>query len=52
MEKSNEEAMELFETLRAHSQQFSFSGRQGLKGKGMYEVKTNGETPNHVATVD
>jgi hypothetical protein len=28
MEKSNEEAMELFETLSDHSQQFSSRGRQ------------------------
>jgi hypothetical protein len=46
------EAWELFETLSDHSQQFSSIGRQGVKSKGMYEVKPNGESPNHMATVD
>jgi hypothetical protein len=32
MEKSSEEAIELFETLSENSQQFSSRGRQGLKG--------------------
>jgi hypothetical protein len=51
MEKSSEEAMELFETLSDHSQQFSSKGRQGVKSKVMYEVKPNGESPNHMATI-
>lgn len=42
MEKSSEEAIELFETLSENSQQFSSQWRQGLKGKGIYEVNTNG----------
>jgi hypothetical protein len=46
MEKSSEEAMELFETLSDHSQQFSYRGRQGVKSKGMYEVNPNGRPPN------
>ena len=33
MEKSSEEAIELFETLSENSQQFPSKGRQGLKGK-------------------
>ena len=52
MEKSNEEAMELFEQLSGHSQQFSSRGRQGIKSKGMYEVNLNGGYPNQVTTVD
>jgi hypothetical protein len=52
MEKSSEKATELFETLSDHSQQFSSIWRQGVKSKGMYEVKPNGESPNHMATVD
>jgi hypothetical protein len=41
MEKSSEEAIELFETLSENSQQFSLRGRQGLKGNGVYEVNIN-----------
>jgi hypothetical protein len=41
MEKSSEEAIELFETLSENSQQFSSRGRQGLKEKGVYEVNIN-----------
>jgi hypothetical protein len=52
MEKSSEEAMELFETLSEHSQQFSSRGRQGVKSKGMYEVNMNGGSPNHMVAVD
>jgi hypothetical protein len=52
MEKSSEEAMELFQTLSEHSQQFSSRGRQGVKSKGMYEVNSNGGSPNHIAIVD
>jgi hypothetical protein len=33
IEKSSEEAMELFETLSDHTQQFSSRGRQGVKSK-------------------
>jgi hypothetical protein len=46
MEKSNEEAMELFETLSDHFQQSSSRGRPGVKSKGMYEVNPNGGPPN------
>ena len=46
MEKSSEKAMELFETLSEHSQQFSSRGRQEVKSKGMYEVNMNGEVQN------
>jgi hypothetical protein len=42
MEKSSEEALELFKTLSKYSQQFSSKGRQGVKSKGMYEVNLNG----------
>jgi hypothetical protein len=52
IEKSSEEAMELFETLSEHSQQFSSRGRQGVKSKGMYEVNLNGGSPSHMVTVD
>jgi hypothetical protein len=45
MEKSSEEAIELFETLSENSQQFSSRGRQGLKGKGVYEVNINNGVP-------
>jgi hypothetical protein len=48
MEKSNEEAMELFKTLCEHSQQFSSRGRQGVKSKGMYEVNTNSKVKNQM----
>jgi hypothetical protein len=52
MEKSSEEAMELFETLSEHSQQFSSRGRQGVKSKGLYEVNLNGGSPSHIIVVD
>ena len=52
MEKSGEEAMELFEQLSDHSQQFSSKRRQGIKSKGMYKVNPNGGSPSHMATVD
>jgi hypothetical protein len=52
MEKSSEEAMELFETLSKHFQQFSSRGRQGVKSKVMYEVNLNGGSLSHMATVD
>ena len=52
MEKSSEEAMELFETLSEHTQQFSSRGRQGVKSKGMYEVNLNGGSPNQMAAVE
>ena len=42
MEKSSKEAMELFEQLSDHSQQFSSRGRQGVNSKGMYEVNQIG----------
>jgi hypothetical protein len=51
-EKSNEEAMELFETLSEHSQQFSSKERQGIKSKGMYEMNLNGGSPSHMVIVD
>jgi hypothetical protein len=46
MEKSSEEAMELFETLSEHYQQLCSRGRRGVKSKGMYEVNLNGGSPN------
>jgi hypothetical protein len=52
MEKSSEEAMELFETLSEHSQQFSSRGRQGVKSKGMYEVNLNGGSPTQMAALE
>jgi hypothetical protein len=51
MEKSGEEAIELFETLNEHSQQFSSKGRQGVKSKGMYEVNTNSGVQNKLAVM-
>jgi hypothetical protein len=51
MEKSSEEAMELFKTLSEHSQQFSSRGRQGIRSKGMYEVNLNGGSRSHMVTV-
>jgi len=52
MEKNSEEAIELFETLSENSQQFSSRGRQGVKGKGVYEVNLNGEVQNQMATME
>ena len=52
MEKSSEEAMELFETLNEHSQQFSSRGRQRIKSKGMYKVNLNGGSPNQMNIVE
>jgi hypothetical protein len=52
MEKSSEEAMELFETLSEHSQQFSSRGRQGVKSKGLYKVNINGGSPSHMVAVN
>jgi hypothetical protein len=52
MEKSSEEAMELFETLSEHSQQFSSRGRQGVKSKGLYEVNSTGGSSSHMVAVD
>ena len=46
MEKSSEEAMELFEQLSDHSQQFHSRERQGVKSKGMYEVNMNSRVQN------
>jgi len=52
MEKNSEEAIELFETLRENSQQFSFQGRQRLKGNGVYEVNINGGFRTQMATME
>jgi hypothetical protein len=52
MEKSNEEAIELFKTLSEHSQQLASRGRQGIRSKGIYEVNLNGGSPSHMVTVD
>jgi hypothetical protein len=52
MKKSSEEAIELFETLSENSQQFSSRGRQGLKGKGVYEVHINNGVQNQMATME
>jgi hypothetical protein len=52
MEKSSEEAIELFETLSENSPQFSSRGRQGPKRKGMYEVNINNGVQNHMATME
>ena len=48
MEKSSEEAIELFETLSEHSQQFSSRGKQGVKSKGMYEENRNSRVQNQM----
>jgi hypothetical protein len=52
MEKSSEEAIELFEALRKNSQQFSSKGRQRLKGKGMHEESTNGGVQTQMSTME
>ena len=52
MEKNSEEAIELFETLSKNSQQFAYRGRQGLRGKGAYEVNTNGGIQTQMATME
>jgi hypothetical protein len=52
MEKNSKEAIKLFETLSENSQQFSSRGRQGLKGKGVYEVNINGGVQNQMATME
>jgi hypothetical protein len=52
MEKSSEEAIELFETLSENSQQFPSKGRQGLKGKGIHEESTNGGIQAQMATME
>jgi hypothetical protein len=52
MEKSSEEAIELFETLSKNSQQFSSRGRQGLKRKGVYEVSINSAVQTQMATME
>jgi hypothetical protein len=52
MEKNSEEVIELFETLSENSQQFSSRGRQGLKGKGVYEVNINGGVQNQMAAME
>jgi hypothetical protein len=52
MEKTNEEAVELFENLCENSQQFSSIGRQGLKEKGIHEENTNGGVQTQMATME
>jgi len=52
MKNSSNEAIELFETLSENSQQFSSRGRQGVKGKGVYEVNINGGVQNQMATME
>jgi tetratricopeptide (TPR) repeat protein len=52
MEKSSEEAIELFETLSENSQQFPSKGRQGLKGKGIDEESTNGGIQAQMAAME
>lgn len=52
MEKSSDEAIVLFETLSENSQQFSSRGRQGVKGKGVYEVSTNDGVQSQMAAME
>ena len=52
MEKSSEEAIELFETLSENSQQFPSKGRQGLKGICTHEESTNGGIQAQVAAME
>jgi hypothetical protein len=52
MEKSSEEAIELFETLSENSQQFPSKGRPGLKGKGIDEESTNGGIQAQMAAME
>jgi hypothetical protein len=52
VEKSSEEAMELFEMSSEHSQQFSSKGRQGVKSKGVNEVNMNGEVKNWMVALE
>ena len=52
MEKSSEEAIELFETLSENSQQFPSKGRQGIKEKGIHEESTNGGIQAQMAAIE
>jgi hypothetical protein len=52
MEKTNEEAVELFENLSENSQQLSSIGKQGLKEKGIHEEITNGGVQTQMATME
>jgi hypothetical protein len=52
MEKNNAEAIELFGTLSENSQQLSSRGRQGLKGKGIYEVNINDRVQTQMVTME
>lgn len=52
MEKSSDEAIELFETLSENSQQFSSRGRQGVKSKGVYEVSSYGGVQSQMAAME
>jgi hypothetical protein len=52
MEKSSEEAIELFETLSENSQQFPSKGRQGFKGKDIHEESTNGGIQAQMAALE
>jgi hypothetical protein len=52
MEKSSEEAIELFETLSENSQQFPSKRRQGLKEKGIQEESTNGGIQDQMAAIE
>jgi hypothetical protein len=52
MEKSSEEAIELFETLSENSQQFPSKGRQGLKEKGIQEESTNGGIQAQMVSIE
>lgn len=52
MEKTSEEVVDLFEILTENSQQFSSRGKKGLKGKGVYEVSTNGGVQTQMETME
>ena len=52
MERSCEEAVELFETLSENSQQFPSKGRQGLKEKCIHEESTNCGIQAKMATTE
>jgi hypothetical protein len=52
VEKSSEEAIELFETLSKNYQQFSSKGRNVSKGKGVYKISTNSGVQSQMATME
>ena len=52
MNKTSDEAFQLFETLSENSQQFSSKGRQGARSKGVFEVNTQSAPTLHMAAIE